>query len=92
VTDKLEHDSKGGNQGGSRVHTASKHGVRKPDASSDELPNDEGADPLPDIRKQNPGQKTSADLAAELAPDDPHKVEKLAKAGRHDFDPDAGSD
>ena len=30
--------------------------------------------------------------ADEINSDDPHKVEKLAKAGRPNFDPDAGSD
>jgi hypothetical protein len=57
----------------------------------------EGADPSEDIRKQNPGETTTADLADRpeadrTNKDDPHKVEKLAKAGRPDFDPDDGSD
>lgn len=60
--------------------------------SPERTSNDEGADPISDIRKQNPGEKTSADLADELDPNDPHKVEKLTKAGRPDFDPNAGSD
>jgi hypothetical protein len=52
----------------------------------------EGADPSGEIRRQNPGETTTADLADKTAEDDPHKAEKLTKAGRDDFDPDSGSD
>lgn len=75
---------------------AGRSSIASPAGEDSESPehtsNDEGADPTSDIRKQNPGEKTSADLADELDPDDPHKVEKLTKAGRPDFDPNSGSD
>ncbi|WP_260596627.1 hypothetical protein [Sphingomonas endolithica] len=50
--------------------------------------NDEGADPSSDIQKQNPDEKTTADIVGK---DDPNKAEKLTKAGR-DINPDAGGD
>lgn len=54
-----------------------------------EMANDEGADPSGDTQNQNPDQaSTAADTVDE---NDPHKVEKLTKAG-HDKDPDEGSD
>ena len=55
----------------------------------DQTNSEEGADPSEDIKKQNPQRTTTAD---QVAGDDPHKVEKLAKAGRPDTDPDAGGD
>ena len=54
-----------------------------------EMANDEGADPSTDIRKQNPGETTTAD---KVGSNDPHKAEKLAQAGDPDKDPDEGSD
>ena len=59
-----------------------------------EMANDEGADPTDDIKKQNPGQATTlSDAHAKKGSDaDPKKVQNLAKAGRPDFNPDAGSD
>jgi hypothetical protein len=47
----------------------------------------EGADPSADLKKENPGETTTADL---ISGDDPHKAQKLAEAGR-DIDPDEGS-
>lgn len=72
----------------------------------------EGADPSDDIKKQNPGGTTTADLTgghddsdragAGEGPDagtgsdaeenDDTKTQDLAKAGRPDFDPDAGQE
>jgi hypothetical protein len=58
-----------------------------------EMANDEGADPTNDIKKQNSGEATSpAEAGKKGTSEDPEKVEDLAKAGRADFDPDAGSD
>ena len=48
----------------------------------------EGAGPEADIQAQNPGATTTADLVKK---DDPHKAEKLTKAGR-DIKPDEGAD
>lgn len=76
---------------GSHLHLraqSSAHGSQVHDADAP----DEGADPQKDIRAQNPGEQTSEDIAKDSKPDDPHKVEKLAKAGDPDRDPDAGSD
>ncbi len=58
-------------------------------STNDETNSNEGADPSDDIKKQNPGETTTADA---VPSDDRHKVEKLAKAGRPGVDPDAGSD
>jgi hypothetical protein len=59
-------------------------------ADDDQTANaDEGADPSEDIQKQNRGETTTAD---QVSANDPHKVEKLAKAGEPQIDPDAGSD
>lgn len=44
----------------------------------------QGADPSDDIRKQNPGETTTANM---IDGEDPHKVEKLAKAGEPAVDP-----
>jgi len=66
----------------------------------------EGADPSDDIKKQNPSGTTTADLTgrhddpnragAGEGPDagenDDTKTQDLAKAGRADFDPDAGQE
>jgi hypothetical protein len=82
------HDPKNGNDGGSSVQETTNNGVRQPDA-----PNaGEGADPSEDIRKQNPGETTTADLAERTDADDPHLAEKLTKAGRPDFDPNESAD
>jgi hypothetical protein len=67
---------------------------------SDDTPKtDEGSSPVDDIKKQNPGATTTGDQTGEAnddasgeASDDPHKVEKLTKAGRDDVDPDDGSE
>lgn len=50
---------------------------------------DEGADPADDIKKQNPGERTSADA---IDPDDPHKVEKLSKLGHAGDEAAAGAE
>ena len=47
----------------------------------------EGADPASDM--QNSGNQIES--ADDVAQDDPHKTEKLVKAGR-DIDPNAGAD
>jgi hypothetical protein len=65
--------------------------------SDDQANADEGADPTNDIKKQNPEGTTTGDLAGQFTAkdvdeDDPHKVEKLTKAGRDDFDPGAGQE
>jgi hypothetical protein len=58
-----------------------------------EMANDEGAGSATDINEQDPDEAMSTPEArTQGATDDPHKVEKLARAGRPDFDPDAGSD
>jgi hypothetical protein len=89
MTGDDNHDPKGGNTGGSRSHQSAGDGARAPDASPGDEPNAaEGADPSGDIRAQNPGQTTTADLADRVDADDPDKAEKLTKAGRPDFDPD----
>ena len=51
---------------------------------------DEGADPSDDIRKQNPGETTTPDLA-EGEGEGETKVQDLAKAGREHFDPNEES-
>ena len=43
-----------------------------------EKANDDGADPIGDLKAQNPERKTVADS---VAADDPHKTEKLANSG-----------
>jgi len=52
---------------------------------------EEGADPSADIKAQNPGGTTTADLATRATGEGtdsaPAKAEDLAKAGREDFDP-----
>ena len=51
---------------------------------SDSEPNsDEGANPVDDIKKQNPTGTTTGDQTGETGGD--HKVEDLAKAGRDDM-------
>ena len=47
---------------------------------------DEGADPSEDLKKQNPDETTTPDLAETERGGD-SKVQDLAKAGRRDFDP-----
>jgi hypothetical protein len=66
MTYEKDHDPKGGNKGGSRLHEATgDDGSRQPDAPTDGAANaNEGADPSDDIREQNPGETTTADLAA----------------------------
>ena len=49
---------------------------------------DEGASPEKDLRAQNLGETTTAD---QVNADDPHKAEKLAKAGRK-TDPNDGAE
>lgn len=49
---------------------------------------DEGADPSADLKKENPGGTTTADL---VSGDDPHEAQKLTEAGR-DVDTDEGAD
>jgi hypothetical protein len=90
MTDEDQHDPKGGNSGGSRVReSADEHHAD----TAEEMPNaNEGADPSEDIRRGNPGEITTADMAEGIQPDDPYKTEKLAKAGRVGFDPDEGAD
>jgi hypothetical protein len=85
-------------------HHAEKRDIKggSADAQQGAEPNDEGADPTCDIRKQNQGEATGPDVGDAVAhdggrpqdvrSDDPHKVEKLAKAGRDDLDPNAGAD
>jgi len=52
---------------------------------------DEGADPSSDIKKQNPGETTTSDLV-DRGREDTGKTEKVTKAGREDFDPNAGQE
>lgn len=59
------------------------------DHQSDQDNASEGADPANDIKQQNPGATTTADLAGKG--DDKNKVQDLAKAGREDFDPNEES-
>jgi hypothetical protein len=93
MMDQDQYDAKGGNNGGSRAHESTTHDVRQPDRANDEAPNaNEGADPSDEIRRANPGEITTADMAEGVQPDDPYKTEKLAKAGRVGFDPDEGAD
>jgi hypothetical protein len=49
----------------------------------------EGADPSQEIKDQNPGETTTADLAE--GEESKSKVEDVAKAGRKDFDPNTES-
>ncbi|WP_260597177.1 hypothetical protein [Sphingomonas endolithica] len=49
---------------------------------------DEGAGPEKDLKGQNPGETTTADLTDA---NEPHKAEKLTKAGR-DIEPDDGAE
>lgn len=49
-----------------------------------EMPNDEEPDRTDDITRQNAVKTTTAD---DPSSDDPHKVEKLAKAGEPAVDP-----
>ena len=54
---------------------------------SDSEPNsDEGANPVDDIKKQNPTGTTTGDQTGETGSG--RKVEDLAKAGRDDMDTD----
>ena len=46
--------------------------------TSESSTNDQGADPSADVKKQNPGEITTAD---QVSKHDPHKVEKIAEAG-----------
>jgi hypothetical protein len=67
---------------------------------SDDTPKtDEGSSPVDDIKKQNPGATTTGDQTGEAnddapgeAGDNPHKVEKLTKAGQDEVDADAGEE
>jgi len=59
--------------------------------SDDRANADEGADPSKDIDKQNPGQTTTDDLTDDEDTSDT-KTQDLAKAGRTDFDPNAGQE
>jgi hypothetical protein len=52
--------------------------------TDDQANGNEGANPENDLKRQNPGETTTADLTDA---NDPHKAEKLTKAGR-DIDPD----
>jgi hypothetical protein len=93
MTHDDQQDPKGGNNEGSRVHQSTRDGAREPDQQPGDEPNaTEGADPASDIRQQNPGETTTADLADKVDRGDPHKAEKLTKAGRPDFDPDESAD
>ena len=86
-------DSTDGNTQGSRPHERAQDGARESDQPHSEAPNaDEGADPSEDIRRQNPGERTTADLADQVGADDPHKAEKLTTAGRPEMDPDDASE
>ena len=52
-------------------------------ADQDEANSNEGSDPSNDLKQQNPGGTTTADLVDK---DDPHKVQKLADPdGEHDL-------
>ncbi len=59
---------------------------------ADEPNSNEGADPSDDIKKQNPGQTTTSDLASKVDDDSSTKVQDLVKAGRKDFDPNASQE
>lgn len=58
----------------------------------------EGSDPSSDIKASNPGGTTTEDITKGRSgsdrdgDDEPHKVEDAAKAGREDFDTDAGEE
>ena len=58
-------------------------------ADRDEPNAREGADPSQDLKDQNPGETTTADLAD--GKESKTKVEDIAKAGREDFDPNEES-
>ncbi|MGP7794780.1 hypothetical protein [Sphingomonas sp. CLY1604] len=66
---------------------------------------DEGSDPTGDIKRQNPGETTTGDITgggedragAGEGPDaddsaGDHTTQDAAKAGRRDFDPNAGQE
>lgn len=79
-----EHHPKGGNSGGSRTSGSSSARVR----SSNPFPDDE-----PNRKNQSPAENRNGGQHGEDIPaNDPHKVEKVAKAGREDFDTEAGAD
>lgn len=58
----------------------------------------EGSDPSSDIKASNPGGTTTDDITNgheggnAKGDDDPHKVEDAVKAGRDNFDTDAGEE
>jgi len=80
MSENAGHQHKGGNTGGSRTHASSNDGARQ-------------SDRFPTIENQDEGSDEEEPVPAdEIAANDPHKVEKLAKQGRENFDPDAGSD
>jgi len=58
----------------------------------DEPNSNEGADPTDDIRKQNPGEVTSADLGSQGDDKNPNKTQDLTRAGRDYLDPNEGSE
>lgn len=51
-----------------------------------ETANDDGADPSTELKAQN---ANSAQTAEDVAEDDPHKAEKLAKLGQGDGEAEA---
>lgn len=67
---------------------------------ADEPNSNEGSNPTDDIKAQNPGATTTADLtsggegsdADQVSDDDPDKVQKLTKAGRGEMDPNASAE
>ncbi|WP_219767442.1 hypothetical protein [Sphingomonas citricola] len=66
--------------------------------AGDQANQGEGSDPTADIKASNPGGTTTGDITkghsgGEQSNDnEPHKVEDAAKAGREDFDTDAGEE
>jgi hypothetical protein len=81
-----------GNAQGPRPHQSAQDEARESDQAHTEAANaDEGADPSEDIRRQNPGERTTPDLADQVGADDPHKAEKLTTAGRPEMDLDEAS-
>jgi hypothetical protein len=61
-------------------------------AVADRANEDEVSGPEKDLKAQNPGQTIVGEQRADdVEADDPHKAEKLAKAGRDD-DPQAGEE
>lgn len=66
--------------------------------ADDQANQGEGSDPTADIKASNPGGTTTQDItkghtgSGRNDNDEPHKVEDAAKAGREDFDTDAGEE